>query len=115
MDRFHGTSLSSGCAFGIDLKQAMPCDSTECGVCNICREGFRLDRSGTGPGGQRMVLRFGRGLYFSDTSGKSNDYNDDSRRMRPIGNGKTVQWKCMFLCKVRVSLSLFLSRFCNTR
>ena len=100
VDRFHGTALAPGCAFGIDLKQALPCGSAECGVCNICREGFRLDRSGSGPGARRMALRFGQGLYFSDTSGKSNDYNDDSGRMRRVGSGRTVEWRCMFLCKV---------------
>lgn len=71
LERFHGTGLGNGCNFGVDL-QSEPCGSSQCGVCNICRTGFALDRAGA-TGGQRMNLRYGRGLYFSDTSGKSND------------------------------------------
>jgi len=68
-------------------------------VCNICRTGFALDRAGA-TGGQRMNLRYGRGLYFSDTSGKSNDYNQASERRRNITGYGSSPWRAMFLCQV---------------
>jgi hypothetical protein len=68
-------------------------------VCNICRTGFALDRAGA-TGGQRMSLRYGSGLYFSDTSGKSNDYNQASERERTIAVHGPTPWRCMFLCQV---------------
>ena len=98
VERFHGTGLDQGCNFGVDL-QSEPCGSAACGVCNICRMGFALDRAGA-TGGQRMNLRYGRGLYFSDTSGKSNDYNQASERRRNISGHGGVAWRAMFLCQV---------------
>ena len=98
VERFHGTGLNDGCNFGVDL-QCEPCESAQCGVCNICRTGFALDRAGA-TGGQRMSLRYGRGLYFSDTSGKSNDYNQASERQRHIAGHGSQPWRCMFLCQV---------------
>ena len=47
-----------------------------------------------------MALRYGRGLYFSATSGKSNDYSAASERERPLGNGRRVPWRLMFVCQV---------------
>ena len=47
-----------------------------------------------------MHLRFGEGLYFSDTSGKSNDYNHASERRRRIASFGVTPWRCMFLSKV---------------
>ena len=47
-----------------------------------------------------MNLRYGRGLYFSDTSGKSNDYNQASERRRHITGHGSTPWRCMFLCQV---------------
>jgi hypothetical protein len=35
--RFHGTSMHSGCNFGIYL-DAEPCDNEDCAVCSICCE-----------------------------------------------------------------------------
>ena len=45
-------------------------------------------------------LRYGRGLYFSSTSGKSHDYAKSSERIRPDGSGDRVRWYCMFMCLV---------------
>ena len=68
---FHGTSLE--CRFGID-DEAQICESKTCNVCSILTAGLTLDRAGTGKlGGAVMPLRYGKGLYFSGSSGKSND------------------------------------------
>ena len=68
---FHGTSLE--CRFGID-DEAQICESKSCNVCSILTAGLTLGRAGTGKlGGAVMPLRYGKGLYFSGSSGKSND------------------------------------------
>jgi hypothetical protein len=95
---FHGTSMT--CDFGID-PSAAPCASRQCAVCNICRSGFALDRAGSAAG-RTLALRFGRGLYFSSTSGKSHDYGEASERRRPDGSGCERSWYVMFLCHVAV-------------
>ena len=47
---------------------------------------FDLVVIGAGPGAPDLItvrgLRYGRGLYFSATSGKSNDYAHGSERVR---------------------------------
>lgn len=44
-------------------------------MCSILQSGFTRSRAGSGAvGGQRRVLRYGRGIYTSATSGKANDY-----------------------------------------
>jgi len=91
--RFHGTSLSEHCSFGVDLR-ATPCTQNDCAVCGICRVGFDLDR-GNPNGASRMSLRYGVGHYFSRTSSKSNDYATNSERC--LAGRRT---RMMFLCKV---------------
>lgn len=86
--RFHGTSLDSKCTLGVHLDKA-PCNSSKCAICNICRVGFDMALSG----GNTNFLRYGGGLYFSATSGKSNDYAG-----KVAFGGKT--YKAMFVCKV---------------
>ena len=93
VDRYHGTGLAAGCNFGVD-QQARPCFSPDCGICNICRAGFRLDRADSNPARPAMSLRFGKGLYFSATSGKSHDYNLLSERPRRIATHGVVPWRC---------------------
>jgi hypothetical protein len=88
--RFHGTSAQ--CLCGHDLTQR-PCLRKSCAVCNICLVGFSPSYAGT----SSSFMRFGKGSYFSATSGKSNDYNAGSEQL--IG-GRTV--RLMFLCKVAV-------------
>ena len=101
--RWHGTMQSPGCLFGTDSGKA-PCASTACRVCNILRTSFSVAHSGAGPGAQRwaQVLRYGKGLYFSPVSSKSNDYNGQSERLRKAGHGLQRRWRCMFLCSVAV-------------
>lgn len=95
--RWHGTSLSSRCSFGI-LPDQPPCSNADCAVCNILATSFDIRRAGTSStGGQRMALRYGEGLYFSKTSSKSNDYAANSERRVA---GHRGQCRVMFLCKV---------------
>ena len=100
--RFHGTSQSPTCTFGHDPSKT-PCQDPTCNVCSICRQSFRLNKAGKG-GGVRMNLRFGQGIYFSDISSKSNDYNHGSLKEY---NGR--KWKCMFLCNVAIG-NAFVTR-----
>jgi Poly(ADP-ribose) polymerase catalytic domain len=94
--RFHGTSQAPQCQFGTN-PGVTPCSNPQCNVCSICRQSFKVSRAGGG-GGQVMHLRYGAGLYFSDVSSKSDDYNGESARI--ARDGRT--WKCMFLCNVAV-------------
>lgn len=97
--RFHGTALK--CEFGHRLNQP-PCSEAACGVCNICAKSFQMACVRTGGAvGWSGRLRFGPGLYFSATSGKSNDYADASGR----DHGNAGQWRCMFLCRVALGKS----------
>ena len=97
-ERFHGTGAR--CCFGIDLN-AQPCADDSCALCSIAAGGFRLAHSGTGPNagvlnfGPANGLRYGRGLYFSATSGKSHDYAGGSERLR---GGR--RWRTMFMASV---------------
>ncbi|CAM9611816.1 unnamed protein product [Scytosiphon promiscuus] len=89
--RFHGTARASDCDFFTTSKKH-PCSSQTCVACNICMVGFKL--VGTA---QKSYARYGRGLYFSSVSGKSNDYAGGSEQMR---NG--ARYRTMFLCNVAV-------------
>lgn len=97
-ERFHGTGAK--CDFGIDQK-SQPCSDAGCALCSISARGFRLDRNGTGPNFRRVNfstasgLRYGPGLYFSATSGKSHEYAGGSERIR---HGR--RWRSMFLASV---------------
>lgn len=92
--RFHGTGLL--CNFGID-PSAGPCHDQQCSVCTICARSFDLNLAGSGPGGTRMQLRYGRGLYTSRTSSKAHDYAAPSER---------AGVRVMFLCKVLLGRTL---------
>ena len=81
--RFHGTKQHINCNFGSN-PGIPPCDRVECNVCNICRQSFSLQYSGRG-GATRMNLRYGQGLYFSATSSKSHDYNQESQKLLRTG------------------------------
>ncbi|CAE8641545.1 unnamed protein product [Polarella glacialis] len=91
--RFHGTSLSPQCSFGIDMASTL-CTQNDCAVCGICRYGFDIDRQGAS-GSLRLALRYGVGHYFSRTSSKSNDYAGASERQ-----SAGQRTRLMFLCKV---------------
>jgi hypothetical protein len=90
--RFHGTGAS--CDFAVDLGRA-PCTSADCSLCSILGHGFLLRHAGSGPNAANRSLRYGRGLYFSSTSGKSNDYAVRSERAR----GRR-RWRTMFVASV---------------
>ena len=96
--RFHGTGAK--CGFGID-QNTPPCGDAACALCSIAAQGFRLSRRGSGPNFARASfatssgLRFGPGLYFSATSGKSHDYAGGSELVR---QGR--RWRTMFLASV---------------
>lgn len=95
--RFHGTSQIPECAFGSSV-QCPPCPNSSCALCNICHDTFVLNLAGTSShGGRRMELRYGKGLYFSSCSSKSNDYAVNTERPSPRINKKL---RVMFLCKV---------------
>jgi len=59
---------------------------------------------------QTKQLRYGEGIYFSPVSGKSNDYNNESLRVRNSHRGKSRNWKCMFLCVVALGKSFETSQ-----
>eukprot|EP00322_Chrysochromulina_rotalis_P018346 CAMPEP_0115845830 /NCGR_PEP_ID=MMETSP0287-20121206/9555_1 /TAXON_ID=412157 /ORGANISM="Chrysochromulina rotalis, Strain UIO044" /LENGTH=392 /DNA_ID=CAMNT_0003299617 /DNA_START=27 /DNA_END=1205 /DNA_ORIENTATION=- len=94
--RFHGTGMV--CEFAINPNQR-PCEHQHCAVCSIAAQAFSMARAGGGPNAALMPagLRYGRGLYFSRTASKSNDYARMSERKLPHG-----RYRAMFLCKVCV-------------
>ena len=51
-----------------------------------------------------MALRYGRGIYFSATSSKSNDYSKGSELVLRQGDrhGRLWAWRCMFVCHVAI-------------
>ena len=98
--RFHGTS--STCAFGTSLA-ASPCAAASCCLCSILSSGFLLGKAGTGPNSSVRRLRYGPGIYFSATSGKSNDYAGNSERHLPGAKaGEVRKWRVMLLANVAV-------------
>ncbi|CAG8658708.1 6602_t:CDS:2 [Ambispora leptoticha] len=91
--RFHGTKMN--CFVGL-LKTAILCSDNTCAICCIIREGYKLKFVGTGEI-SLAFQRFGRGLYFSGTSSKSDDYNEKS-----LKNYNGFKYKAMLLNKVVV-------------
>ncbi|CAG8443227.1 10306_t:CDS:2 [Ambispora gerdemannii] len=91
--RFHGTKMN--CFIGL-LTSASLCYDNTCAICCIIREGYKLKFVGTGEI-SLAFQRFGRGLYFSGTSSKSDDYNEKSLKSY---NG--LKYKAMLLNKVVV-------------
>ena len=88
-----------GRRFGVD-PAASPCDSASCRVCSICSGSFDIGRAGSGrltstAGGG--VLRYGRGVYFSSVSSKSDDYSGGGVASAVSEPGAL---RSMFMCKV---------------
>jgi len=86
--RWHGTRRE--CNFG-DQGQTQMCTSTTCSLCCIVRTSFDLSCFGkkTGWG------RFGKGIYTSSTSSKSNDYchNDCQSNLKAMILSKVIVGK----------------------
>eukprot|EP01118_Nematostelium_gracile_P012878 TRINITY_DN4780_c0_g1_i1.p1 TRINITY_DN4780_c0_g1~~TRINITY_DN4780_c0_g1_i1.p1 ORF type:complete len:469 (+),score=54.30 TRINITY_DN4780_c0_g1_i1:62-1468(+) len=88
--RFHGTN-SMKCDLGLN-QNSKPCSQSGCATCGIIQNGLLLSKAQS----HFSWGRFGRGLYLSSTSSKSNDYNDGTR----VGLGG--KHKAMFLCRVAI-------------
>lgn len=82
--RWHGTSRE--CKVG-DPGHPNLCTSASCSLCSIIRYSFDIDRFGPRWG------RFGKGIYTSGTSSKSNDYQ---KNLQPS------QWSALLLNNVVV-------------
>ncbi|KAJ7888787.1 hypothetical protein B0H13DRAFT_2252732, partial [Mycena leptocephala] len=98
--RWHGTRRE--CTLG-DRGQAQFCSSTTCSLCCIIKSSFDISLWGkkTGWG------RFGKGIYTSSTSSKSNDYsnNDCSSSFKAILLNKVIVGKGCKLTQDNVSLT----------
>ncbi|CAG8755248.1 13056_t:CDS:2, partial [Dentiscutata erythropus] len=57
------------------------CKNKLCSVCGIIRNGYKLKFVSTGRG----TSRFGKGIYFSRTSSKCDDYNGSPKYFKRIG------------------------------
>ena len=66
--RFHGTKLN--CDLGLSSGNYRTCSNSSCVVCSILNNGFLLQHAQS----NISFGRFGRGLYFSSCSSKSDDY-----------------------------------------
>jgi hypothetical protein len=84
--RWHGTTRT--CRLG-DNGQTTFCSSTACSLCSIIKTSFDLNAFGK----KTSWGRFGRGIYTSSTSSKSNDYSS---------NQQQSPWKAMLLNRVVV-------------
>ncbi|KAF7312710.1 PARP catalytic domain-containing protein [Mycena indigotica] len=83
--RWHGTKRE--CNVG-DKGQAQLCQSTKCSLCCIIKSSFDISLWGTKTGWGR----FGKGIYTSSTSSKSNDYshNECSSNLKAILLNKVI-------------------------
>ncbi|KAG6541983.1 hypothetical protein Mapa_016620 [Marchantia paleacea] len=79
---FHGTSLA--CELGSPSQGAKLCNLNNCNMCSILRRGFKLAKAAT-----NKWQRYGRGIYTTPTSGKSDDYIPATSERRAV-----------FVCKV---------------
>ncbi|CAG8764310.1 4887_t:CDS:2 [Cetraspora pellucida] len=91
--RFHGTSVV--CKIGETGKL---CSSNKCAVCCIIKNGYKIFET------NKNFQRFGKGLYFSSTSSKSDDY---------IKNNSGSSYKVMLLNKVIVGNAYKLATNCT--
>ncbi|KAJ3009573.1 UNVERIFIED_CONTAM: hypothetical protein HDU68_002599 [Siphonaria sp. JEL0065] len=83
--RFHGTTVKCTAGTG----STAVCRDATCALCNIIRTGFDPTRTTSNTGG----ARFGRGIYFSATSSKANDY------VNMLGGGhRKVMLMCAVVC-----------------
>eukprot|EP01094_Clydonella_sp_ATCC50884_P021154 TRINITY_DN4583_c0_g1_i1.p1 TRINITY_DN4583_c0_g1~~TRINITY_DN4583_c0_g1_i1.p1 ORF type:complete len:479 (-),score=112.80 TRINITY_DN4583_c0_g1_i1:118-1554(-) len=93
--RFHGTSASSDCRVYAGLAGAPCADHTQCAACGIMTSGFDSSFAGKTAARTNFQLRYGRGIYFSSVSGKSNDYSEQSEKVHG-----DKRYRMMFICSV---------------
>eukprot|EP00904_Undaria_pinnatifida_P004314 jgi/Undpi1/13884/HiC_scaffold_9.g03535.m1 len=107
---FHGTSCSAEC--GSD----MPCFATtsvlgSCCMCSICIDGFKIHgyvgRSKS-RGSRQEWLQYGKGVYFSGSSGKANDFAASTKKR--AGNNKMVRRMLVADVVVGTAFRTFRSR-----
>ncbi|KAJ7846147.1 hypothetical protein B0H13DRAFT_2255474 [Mycena leptocephala] len=100
--RWHGTRRE--CTLG-DKGQAQFCSSTTCSLCCIIKSSFDISLWGKRRGGAGAT--FGKGIYTSSTSSKSNDYsnNDCSSSFKAILLNKVIVGKGCKLTQDNVSLT----------
>ncbi|CAH1757966.1 8503_t:CDS:2 [Entrophospora sp. SA101] len=99
--RFHGTKTT--CNIGLTSDGSV-CEDPTCAVCSIIKGGYKLRFVGTGTI-SAAFQRFGRGIYFSGTSSKSDDYNEGSLKYFQGSN-----YKVMILNKVVVGQGYQLTK-----
>ncbi|KAL8348870.1 hypothetical protein RB601_002205 [Gaeumannomyces tritici] len=68
-DLFHGTQRS--CYIGEDSNNLEPCSSSDCHVCGILRDSFKLGKAHSGG-------MFGPGVYSTETTSKADIYAQNS-------------------------------------
>jgi hypothetical protein len=87
--RFHGTpAVNWHCAASmVSSAQPQLCSNQACSVCGISRTGLKLSKASSGC--------YGKGLYMSSASSKSNNYT------RPANSAKPNH-RAMFVCSVVV-------------
>jgi hypothetical protein len=87
--RFHGTPATNWLCVASMVSSAQPqlCSNQGCAVCGIVRTGLMLSKAASGC--------YGKGLYMSSASSKSNNYT------RPASTAKPNH-RAMFVCSVVV-------------
>lgn len=76
VQRYHGTTLL--CDLGSGAKSSKLCQNEGCHLCCILRTGFKTSKA------RDVWQRFGKGIYTTATSGKSNDYIRSSSNRRAV-------------------------------
>jgi hypothetical protein len=91
--RFHGTPAKNWLCVASMATSRNPqlCSNQGCAVCSIARTGLVLSKSGS----NFSWGRYGRGIYLSSASSKSNDYTNPANPAKP-------SYRAMFVCGVVV-------------
>ncbi|CAM6100638.1 unnamed protein product [Calypogeia fissa] len=74
--RYHGTTLL--CDLGSGAKNSKLCGDERCHLCSILRTGFKTGKA------RDTWQRFGKGIYTTATSGKSDDYICSNSSQRAV-------------------------------
>lgn len=90
------------------FNQGRVCLSEDCCLCNICLRSFEIEgcvgRSST-RGSRLTWLQYGRGLYFSSSSGKANDFAASTKKvcvpfassLTAVNTARALCWRCICL------------------